>query len=167
MMMMKEYPTDVMPLYSQGHSVAHYLIGRRGKQAFLAFLEDGMQDEDWPRAVREHYGYQNLLAMQNNWLAWIKQGRPEVQPDRDSAVVLASAESDHRPTDNIAPDATPNWPVTVASLPQRPAPNLIYREELTNRPAPARQGATATDDIGPQERESRGVILEWTRPARH
>ena len=80
MFAMKDYPPDVMPLYAQGHSLAQWLIESRGRKAFLEFLADGMQDENWPRAVREHYGFDSLLAMQNAWLDWVKQGRPQITP---------------------------------------------------------------------------------------
>ncbi len=90
MFAMKEYPRDVLPLYSQGHSLTQYLLERRGKKAFLAFLEDGMQDENWPRAVQAHYGQQSLLALQNDWLGWVKQGRPRLPLDADIATVAAA-----------------------------------------------------------------------------
>jgi hypothetical protein len=64
MFMMKEYPNDVLPLYAQGHSLSTYLIGQRGKRAFLAFLADGMTDENWPRAplrLRAHAGLSKLV----------------------------------------------------------------------------------------------------------
>ena len=35
MFAMKEYPQDVMPLYSQGHALAEFLIDQRGKREFL------------------------------------------------------------------------------------------------------------------------------------
>jgi hypothetical protein len=88
MFAMKEYPPDVLPLYSQGHSLAVYLIDQRGKRAFLSFLADGMQDENWPRAIREHYHYESLLALQESWLGWIRAGRPRLQPAGDT--LLAS-----------------------------------------------------------------------------
>jgi hypothetical protein len=78
MFAMKEYPQDVMPLYAQGHSLAEWLIETHGRKAFLAFLADGMKDENWPRAVRAHYGFDNLLTMQNSWNDWVKAGRPQL-----------------------------------------------------------------------------------------
>jgi hypothetical protein len=90
MFAMKDYPRDVMPLYSQGHSLAQWLIESRGKKAFLAFLTDGLQDENWPRAVREHYGYNDLFALQNSWLDWVKQGRPQLAPAGGAVATLAS-----------------------------------------------------------------------------
>jgi hypothetical protein len=78
MFAMKEYPRDVMPLYAQGHSLASWLIEARGRKSFLEFVADGLKDENWPRAVHEHYGFDNLLTMQTSWNDWVKQGRPQV-----------------------------------------------------------------------------------------
>jgi hypothetical protein len=79
MFRMKEYPQDVLPLYAQGHSLAQFLIAQYGKAAFLEFLEDGLTDENWPRAIQEQYGYKDLLVLQNSWLGWVKDGRPQLQ----------------------------------------------------------------------------------------
>lgn len=81
MFAMKDYPSDVMPLYAQGHSLAQWLIENRGRKAFLDFLADGVRDENWPRAVHQHYGFDSLYAMQNSWLDWVKQGRPQLTPE--------------------------------------------------------------------------------------
>lgn len=97
---MKEYPADVMPLYSQGHSVAQWLIESQGRQAFLEFLSDGMSDDNWPRAVHQYYGFSSLQEMQEKWLTWVKQGRPRLSPSA-SPVQLATA-SDPRRTENGA-----------------------------------------------------------------
>jgi hypothetical protein len=81
MFAMKDYPSDVMPLYAQGHSLAQWLIESRGRKAFLEFLADGMNDENWRRAVHEHYGFDGLNTMQTAWLDWVKQGRPQLTPE--------------------------------------------------------------------------------------
>ncbi|MCA9231239.1 MAG: hypothetical protein KDA57_11340 [Planctomycetales bacterium] len=88
---MTEYPSDVMPLYAQGHSLAKFLIDQRGKREFLAFLADGMKG-DWEQALDKRYGYANLLVLQNSWMDWIRQGRPQLQLAAD-AVLVASHES--------------------------------------------------------------------------
>lgn len=90
MFAMKDYPSDVMPLYSQGHSVAEWLIESRGRKEFLDFLADGMQDDNWQRAVQRHYGFDNLVAMQNSWLGWVKDGRPQLSPVGGAIGQLAS-----------------------------------------------------------------------------
>ncbi len=76
MFAMKEYPHDVMPLYSQGYSLARYLIAQGGKRKFLTYLADGMRDEDWQRATRQHYGFDNLAVLQDTWLDWVRRGSP-------------------------------------------------------------------------------------------
>jgi hypothetical protein len=102
MFAMTEYPQDVMPLYAQGHSVSQWLIESRGRQAFLAFLSDGMTDDNWPRVVEKHFGFTHLAAMQDAWLEWVKSGRPRLTPQsslisqqlaRRDGVTLASNES--------------------------------------------------------------------------
>jgi hypothetical protein len=90
MFAMKEYPPDVLPLYAQGHSLTRYLLMKRGKPAFLDFLADGMRDENWPRAVQQHYGHENLYELQNDWLGWVKQGRPELSPGAPATLVATN-----------------------------------------------------------------------------
>ncbi|MFO0788353.1 MAG: hypothetical protein U0805_02780 [Pirellulales bacterium] len=136
MFAMKEYPSDVMPLYAQGHSLSEWLIESRGRKEFLSFLADGMRDENWPRAVRDHYGYNNLVDLQNNWNTWVKQGRPQLGPA--TGVQIASAARNAAPSVNAVASNTavrfqsPDPYVTPASA---AAP-------ITPLPAPA--AATAT-----------------------
>ena len=89
MFAMQEYPQDVMPLYAQGHSLAKFLISQHGKREFLTFLADGLEDDNWERAVQEHYGHKNLLTLQNSWMDWIRQGRPELRPSDDNVLVAS------------------------------------------------------------------------------
>ena len=90
MFAMKEYPSDVMPLYAQGHSVSEWLIESRGRKEFLGFLGDGMKDENWPRAVHDHYGFNNLAALQNSWNDWVRAGRPQLTPATSPVGQLAA-----------------------------------------------------------------------------
>jgi hypothetical protein len=91
MFAMKEYPDDVMPLYAQGHSTAQWLIESRGKQAFLTFLADGMRDENWERAVHQHYGFDSLAMMQTAWNDWVRQGRPRLSPTAPQGLLASNA----------------------------------------------------------------------------
>jgi hypothetical protein len=79
-----------MPLYAQGHSTAQWLIAARGRAAFLNFLADGMHDDNWERAVHEHYGFTDLITMQNSWNDWVRKGRPSITPAGAPAGQLAS-----------------------------------------------------------------------------
>lgn len=89
---MTEYPSDVLPLYAQGHSLSKFLIDQRGKREFLEFLADGMDGGDWQRALDKRYGYRDLLVLQNSWMDWIRQGRPQL-PLASDAVLVASHEA--------------------------------------------------------------------------
>lgn len=111
MFAMKEYPQDILPLYAQGHSLTQYLIESRGKQKFMEFLTDGMGDDNWRRAVQQHYGHENLYALQNDWLGWVKAGRPVLATpglDSQAPVTLASANEPVTPTRELASEALPS-----------------------------------------------------------
>ena len=84
MFAMKEYPADILPLYAQGYALSQYLIGQKGKREFLEFLADGMEDGNWPRAVKLHYNYPHLLALQTEWQGWVAAGKPPVRPAADT-----------------------------------------------------------------------------------
>lgn len=158
MFAMKEYPRDIMPLYSQGHSVARFLIAQGGRRKFVAFLGDGLEDENWPRAIRQHYGYENLLVLQNSWVDWVRDGSPA---DVDHAgdgdkTLLANAKGHQRTSDDLiyraqSADAPAKMvPVPRASVrPAKSAPrsdsavrpvSSVYpvADRPTARPAPRR-----------------------------
>jgi hypothetical protein len=130
MFAMKEYPPDVLPLYSQGYALAEFLIDRGGKKKYLQYLADGLHSEQWVAATQKHYGFGSLGELQNTWLDWVRQGRP-----------LASKPD--------ALESTPAAVVASASRRQRPAPNLIYRAQSEDPPAtpgrlvPVRRGDQA------------------------
>ena len=93
MFALENYPQDVLPLYAQGHSLTKFLIAQRGKRAFVNFLGDGLQDGAWPRAVHQAYGYRDLLSLQNDWMHWIRQGRPKIQPVAATTLAATSTAS--------------------------------------------------------------------------
>ena len=76
MFAMREYPADVLPLYSQGYSLARYLIERGGRHKYVNFVADGLAGDDWAGALQKHYGVPGLAQMQIVWLDWVKQGCP-------------------------------------------------------------------------------------------
>ena len=76
MFAMKEYPADVLPLYSQGYSLARFLIERGGRHTYVSFVADGLATENWSAALTKHYGIGSVAQMQHVWLDWVKQGCP-------------------------------------------------------------------------------------------
>ena len=76
MFAMREYPADVLPLYSQGYSLARYLIERGGRHRYVAFVGDGLATDDWTGALQRHYAVAGVAQLQHTWLDWVRQGCP-------------------------------------------------------------------------------------------
>jgi hypothetical protein len=124
MFAMKEYPRDVLPLYAQGHSLASYLIQQGGRHKYLNFVGAGMSTEQWGKALQQFYGVNSLAALQDKWLAWVKDGSPAIQQPTP----------DQKTPDNTLLASTGRRP--------RPEPNLIYRGQSAD---PQVAGATAAE----------------------
>ncbi len=151
MFAMKEYPDDVLPLYAQGHSLAVFLIGQKGKREFLNYLADGMSHGDWRKATREHYGYDHLLALQNSWLDWVKAGRPALTPPADAATILAGG-----PGDAIMPATPTAVPASFVSTPRREPQHAVAT------------GPSQDDSASITPTPGGGAYGDWdTRPLRH
>jgi hypothetical protein len=76
MFAMKEYPPDVLPLYSQGYSLARFLIAQGGKPKFVEYVGDGMKWNNWTKATQHHYGFSSLSELQVTWVDWVRRGSP-------------------------------------------------------------------------------------------
>ena len=72
--LMKEYPSDVLPMYAQGYSVCQFLIDQKGPRAFIAFLGDYLKQPSWTANINKHYGYESLQQFQDYWIAWVASG---------------------------------------------------------------------------------------------
>jgi hypothetical protein len=83
MFAMMEYPSDVLPLYAQGHSLARYLIAMGGRKRYVQFVGDGMRSNNWPAVAKKHYGFDNLSDLQVTWNQWVAKGSPSM-PGQDA-----------------------------------------------------------------------------------
>lgn len=90
MFAMKEYPKDILPLYSQGYSLARFLIAQGGKQRFIQYVGDGMRSRNWTATTKEYYGFTSLSDLQVTWLDWVRKGCPAIKPDN---TMLAAADT--------------------------------------------------------------------------
>lgn len=159
MFALKEYPRDVMPLYSQGFSLASFLIDRGGRKKFLSFLADGLQDERWQEATQHSYGYPSLAALQHSWLDWVKQGSPlqEQSPDPAQETSLLASQSTKQ---NAQPD--------VIYRGQSEDPPSQFTGNLVDvRPAPhdgqptENETADAMDQNPPLARPAHDSVSKW------
>jgi hypothetical protein len=66
----KDYPRDIQRFYSQGYSLAQFLIEQGGQQTLIKFITDGLDSNDWILATRRHYGYATLGELQAAWAEW-------------------------------------------------------------------------------------------------
>ena len=128
---MKQYPSDILPLYAQGYSVAKYLIFQKGRKHFLNYIDRGMQYEDqgagiagWNRATDEFYGFEDLSDLQLSWVAWVRNGSEQdaaVRVAKNSQPVLPKQPKLPKPATTIQPpqqtytSAVPRAPAKAAS----------------------------------------------------
>lgn len=110
MFAMRQYPRDIMPLYSQGYSLTRFLVHQGGKPRFIAFVGEGLQTDDWAAAIQRHYQFPHLGQLQDSWLAWVKEGSPL---DPNGGVLMASA---------AASSASPEPQILVQDAPAPPTP---------------------------------------------
>lgn len=177
MFQMTEYPADVLPLYSQGYSLARFLIANGGRRRFIDYIGDGMSSRNWTASTRKHYGFDSLSELQVHWLEWVRAGSRDadavafVPKSPTQLIALTNGRADAAPSaDNLAPvppAAPPLVPMTTteavaeARIPTPPAgaaESWYLRQRDTYRESNNR----ATARPQPPEK-ARQVILEWSR----
>lgn len=99
LMTMMQYPRtgeDVITLYAEGYSIVRFLVDSSSKQAFLAFLSDGIQPQiGWDRALQKHFGLRNIEQLEQLWLKWMlswcsPQARLQSSPNTQGSTLVAN-----------------------------------------------------------------------------
>jgi hypothetical protein len=103
MFRMKDYPPDILPLYSQGYSLARFFIEQGGKPKFAEYVGEGMRTNNWPATTRKYYGFNSLSDLQLTWVEWVRAGSPQLPGGRVPETLLVSAQS--TPGAAVAPAA--------------------------------------------------------------
>jgi hypothetical protein len=85
MFAMTEYPQDVLPLYSQGYSLARFLIAQGGKPKFVEYVGEGMKTKNWTATTKTYYGFENLSDLQVTWVEWVRSGSQEAKAEETLA----------------------------------------------------------------------------------
>jgi hypothetical protein len=73
----RDYPSDSTAFYSQGYGLVKFLVSCKNRTEFLAFLTQGMQNDDWDTALKAHYGFRSVEELERAWL------KPPPKNDRD------------------------------------------------------------------------------------
>ncbi|HZY85998.1 MAG TPA: hypothetical protein VFE78_14290, partial [Gemmataceae bacterium] len=103
---MKDYPRDVMVLWAEGYSVAHFLVGLKDRKTFLAFVKQGTKD-GWDKAAEAHYGFRDVEALED---AWLKEQRKKARAEKETAAAP-------RPKVAEGPRPTEKEPASVGPMP--------------------------------------------------
>lgn len=131
MLRMKDYPRDIMTLYSQGFSVSQYLIAHHDKQTFIKFLERAMQDQDWDASIKQFYPFEDASDLQTKWVTWVGKGSPRIEPlPGQGKVVQAVATSDV---------ARPSIELSRTQLDDEKLVPIGYRSDLVKASADIKQ----------------------------
>ena len=137
MFAMKEYPADVLPLYSQGYSLARYLIERGGRHKYVRFVADGLASENWSAALAKHYGVPGVAQMQHVWLDWVKGGCPAPPASIAAAVPVqpATVAATARGQSPDVPRPAPPMPPAAAAVASTSGRQSIYARQAARTPA--------------------------------
>ncbi len=117
MFAMMEYPSDMLPLYSQGYALAEFFIAQGGKRKFVQYVGEGMQTNNWTATTRKYYGYESLSDLQVTWVEWIRHGRQSPIPARfvKAPDVLAALQAQSQSTESTSPTTSELTPVRPTS----------------------------------------------------
>ena len=156
MFRMTQYPPDILPLYAQGHSLATFLMAQGGKRKFLKYVKEGLTDENWASATRDHYRFDNLGELQTAWLDWVRRGSP---------LPLPKAVADESPTGDLLVQADKRN--VSATSPgggnDRSLADLARKDVdgLTGPLVPVPGPVMTQSSRAPAVEPARTVVLEW------
>jgi hypothetical protein len=121
MFQMTDYPPDILPLYSQGYSLARFFIQQGGKPKFVEYVGEGMRTNNWTATTRKYYGFNSLSDLQLTWVEWVRKGSPTLPNGAVPETLLVSSQASSRATPNPAAVASQMVSNTqMASLTQQP-----------------------------------------------
>jgi hypothetical protein len=81
---MKAYPEDMDGFYAEGYSLTRYLLERKDRPTFLAFVKSGAAD-GWDAALRKHYHILRVEDLEKAWLR-VERKKGEQGPRSKTAV---------------------------------------------------------------------------------
>lgn len=91
MFAMKDYPPDILPLYSQGYSLARFFIQQGGKQKYVQYVGEGMRSNNWTATTKKFYGFNSLSDLQLTWVEWVRSGSQPLPEGRVPETLFVAA----------------------------------------------------------------------------
>ncbi len=161
---MREYPSDIMPLYSQGFSLVRYLLQQGGKRKFVQYLAEGMQHENWDAVTRKYYDHRDLSELQIAWVDWVAAGSPSDLNGIDTSQIAAN-------TPQLPNRREPDTAIARTSAAQSvDAPLLIADARPLDRNPPPRELFSKPSELEPVRDLSRppqalAMATERTHPS--
>lgn len=113
MFRMKDYPRDILPLYSQGYSLTRFFIQQGGKRKFVEYVGEGMRTNNWTATTKKYYGFNSLSDLQLTWLEWVRRGSQAFPGDQLPEGLLVSTQPRQS---SVAATSTPMSQTQMASL---------------------------------------------------
>src|SRR4051812_37434970 len=161
MFQMKDYPKDILPLYSQGYSLARFFIQQGGKPKFVQYVGEGMRT-NWTAATKKYYGYSSLSELQLTWVDWVRQGTPLMPDGSVPAALLAS----NRTGDAAAGTAGQAGGASqLTSSVTQPSTASPVRNAVASAPVPDSRNMTGTQMASlmqqPRSRIPEGALASW------
>jgi hypothetical protein len=146
MFRMTDYPRDILPLYSQGYSLARFFIQQGGKRKFVEYVGEGMRTNNWTATTRKYYGFGSLSDLQIAWVDWVRQGSPALA---DASSVASAAP----PTGDRSGNVAMTQMATLLQQPQSRIPDGALSSWQTLQAQNARAFARADQAETPPRRE--------------
>jgi hypothetical protein len=119
---LKDYPRDVMVLYAEGYSVARFLVEKKDRKTFLAFVAHGMS-KGWNKAARKYYNYKNVDRLELAWRSDLKRTKEKRLREDGPTVGLPSAYRNLEQSE----DAPLSVPIVKGETLPAPAPHKARR----------------------------------------
>lgn len=145
MFTMRRYPHDILPLYAQGHSLARFLIMKKGHRKFVEYVGRGLENERriqplkaWDNATNEFYNYKDLSDLQVDWLAWVKAGSRDGRGDSQVQLGrLANLNTNAKPVSTgNSKNPLPSRPEGAVVSVYQIEPSPLAVNSLTKAPTP-------------------------------
>jgi hypothetical protein len=162
MFAMTEYPRDILPLYSQGYSLARYLIQQGGKRKFVQYVGDGMNMRNWTAATQKHYGFGSLSELQVTWVDWVRQGSPNLAAQDDRPVDMRGAPVPEAIAANPSVGQIPRSGIGWQTTPAQNARVFAQSDSFNRPPSPSTFSAQAESAAARQMAEGRSPAAEFS-----